>query len=838
MKTKLQQSWFRGTEDQVVDVGPHLRITAKGNVTVLFVREMPIRQLQRSDVMSLRLELAALESTSVVSQAQVAHSGLVPKATFQRDCAAFLKGGEQAMLRRAQRGTKACKPTLSILAQFHALHQQKRHPAQIAVALGISIKRVKGLLVNQCLTPQIVQLPLISPTDETRSCAALELLAAQGSSSSATAAIDLPTIAAVATGSNEQVPPTLAVVATGSDEQVPPTIAAVATGSDEQVPPTIVAVATGSDEQVPTTEPQTPASPALPSDPAQERGQVLDASEVAARRQLEQTQARLGQLQEQSALFAPVEHARYAGVLLALSLLSTTGLLKHVRGTLPALKKGYYGVRSIVTTLLAMAVLRCKRPEQLKGFDPTGLGVVLGLERAPEIKTLRCKYKELAKDEPAVRELMQKMATEHVERVKEAVAFLYIDGHVRPYFGDKTLSKAHITAMRIALPATTDYWVGDAHGEPLLVVTTEGNAAMTQTLPSLLKEVRQVVGAQAKPTIVFDRGGFCGKLFGDIVKDGFDFITYRKGNYEAFATENALEVTIRRDGKERCVKAWDSRVELKEYGSIRCVAVLRSDGKQTHVLTSREDLSIREVLERMFSRWQQENFFKYLGEEFAFDALWTYGADQANSERTVANPKRNALSEQIATLRRQIAEHQKTIGVRVLALVEGEGAARKKPLREAGIDPVAEIAKLEEQVKELKERRKALPERVRVATLRANGEVVELARAPMLLSDIIKMTAYHIETMLLTMVAPHLKRAHEEGRAFLADVMQLDGRLTPEADCLEVRLKSPSAPRYRRALEGLCEQLNTKDVTFPETPLRLHFSVAPPWEGQPEVRFP
>jgi hypothetical protein len=42
MKTKLQQSWFRGTEDQFVDVGPHLRITAKGNVTVLFVREMPI----------------------------------------------------------------------------------------------------------------------------------------------------------------------------------------------------------------------------------------------------------------------------------------------------------------------------------------------------------------------------------------------------------------------------------------------------------------------------------------------------------------------------------------------------------------------------------------------------------------------------------------------------------------------------------------------------------------------------------------------------------------------------------------------------------------------------
>lgn len=788
--TDFQKSWFEGREELTVHVGADVMVMAQCNVTVVFVRGKPIRRLVRSDAPMLRAELAMLESTSTVTQSQVARCGLVARATFHRDCVALRKGGQEIMLQRAQRGTKACKPTPSILAELQDRRKQQQSPAKIAKALGISASRVKRLLGKPSTKSQVAQLVLLP-----------SMVAAVCCTQEQPCEPDAPSPTACGAGPTEQ----------------PAEVA----NDDEE----------GSDEENSTTEPQARSSAPAQTGDVEPPCLALSSSEVMARRQREQTQARFGQLQEQSVLFPPVEHARYAGVLLGLSLLSVTGLLKNIRDTLPLLKKGYYGVRSIVTTLVAMAFLRCKRPEQLKGFDPRALGAVLGLDRAPEMKTLRCKFKELAQDKSKVEELMREMATAHVEQAQEAVAFLYIDGHVRPYFGDKTLSKAHITAMRISLPATTDYWVGDARGEPLLVVTTEGNAAMTKTLPNLLKEVRQVVGAEAKPTIVFDRGGFCGKLFREIVEDGFDFITYRKGNYEAFAAEEALEVTIRRDGKERSVKAWDRRVELKEYGSIRCVAVLRSDGKQTHVLTSREDLSIREVLERMFSRWQQENFFKYLGEEFAFDALWTYGADQADPERSVPNPECNALSEQIASLRRQIAEYQKTVGLRVLALVESDGSTRKKPLRDAGIDPMVEIAKLEEQVKVLKERRKALPERVPVSTLRTNGTVVELARGPMLLSDIIKMTAYHIETMLLTMVAPHLKRAHEEGRAFLADVMQLDGRLTPQADCLEVSLKSPSAPRYRRALEGLCEQLNSQEVTFPETPLRLRFSVAPPLKG-------
>lgn len=146
----------------------------------------------------------------------------------------------------------------------------------------------------------------------------------------------------------------------------------------------------------------------------------------------------MGLLSEQSALFPPIPCVPRAGVLLALSLLSITGLLDEVQQCLPVLPNGLYGSCSIITTLVAMAMLRCKRAEQLKGFDPTTLGAVVGLARAPEMKTLRRKHRSLAADEERVKTLVRAMGKRHVERAKDAIAFLYVDGHVRPYFGDES----------------------------------------------------------------------------------------------------------------------------------------------------------------------------------------------------------------------------------------------------------------------------------------------------------------------------------------------------------------------------------------------------------------
>ena len=42
---------------------------------------------------------------------------------------------------------------------------------------------------------------------------------------------------------------------------------------------------------------------------------------------------------------------------------------------------------------------------------------------------------------------------------------------------------------------------------------------------------------------------------------------------------------------------------------------------------------------RMFERWRQENFFKYLREEFALDALAEHGVEPDDPAREVPNPE-------------------------------------------------------------------------------------------------------------------------------------------------------------------------------------------------------
>lgn len=54
--------------------------------------------------------------------------------------------------------------------------------------------------------------------------------------------------------------------------------------------------------------------------------------------------------------------------------------------------------------------------------------------------------------------------------------FLYADGHVRVYHGKHAIPKAHVARMHIAMPGTSDYWVNNAGGEPLFVVTAEAGA--------------------------------------------------------------------------------------------------------------------------------------------------------------------------------------------------------------------------------------------------------------------------------------------------------------------------------------------------------------------------
>ena len=78
-------------------------------------------------------------------------------------------------------------------------------------------------------------------------------------------------------------------------------------------------------------------------------------------------------------------------MLCAVPALVASGLFAIAQTVYGAIGPAFYGTRTTFMTLLMMAVGRIKRPEALKEHDPQALGRVLGLDRAPEVKTVRRK---------------------------------------------------------------------------------------------------------------------------------------------------------------------------------------------------------------------------------------------------------------------------------------------------------------------------------------------------------------------------------------------------------------------------------------------------------------
>ncbi len=543
---------------------------------------------------------------------------------------------------------------------------------------------------------------------------------------------------------------------------------------------------------------------------------------VAVKRHEERALARMGQLSEAAPRFVAAEAVRYGGALLALPALLTLGVLEAGEQTYGTLKKAFYGLRATLLILAFMALLRIRTPEQLPGHPPGELGMLLGLDRAPEVKTLRRKLWELAARRQAT-QFSQRLTERWVHEQAEAVGFLYVDGHVRPYHGTAhTLPQAWIARRRLCQAATTDIWVNQQDSQPLFVVTAPANDDLLAMLRrEILPEVRRLVG-ERRVTMVFDREGWSPKFFRELRDQGFDVLTYRKGKYAAWARRAFRTVTGVVGGRPVSYALAERWTQLLPGFRLREVRRLCANGHQTAILTTRQDLPIEVVAYRMFERWRQENFFRYMRQHFALDALVSYAVEPADPERTIPNPERKAVTKLLTTSRAALQELEQEYGQQARTNSEAQRPTmRGFKIAQAGLNQ--RIAALEAQCRQLQARLAALPKRVPIKAVLHAAEIVQLSPEAKHLTDTLKMVAYRAETALLRCLTPHYVRTEEEGRALIREMLLSSADILPEADDhrLLVRLHSLANPRSNEALAKLCEALNALEIRYPGTDLML-----------------
>jgi hypothetical protein len=447
---------------------------------------------------------------------------------------------------------------------------------------------------------------------------------------------------------------------------------------------------------------------------------------------------------------------------------------------------------------------------------------VLGLDRAPEVKTLRRKLARLAGAQWAA-QFGQALAQERVALRGAVLGFLYTDGHVRVYHGKYPLPKAHVTRMRISLPATSDYWVNDSAGDPVFVVTAEANAGLVRMLPLILAQMRTLVGKR-RVTVVFDRGGYSPKLFQVIIAANFDLLTYRKGRYPRILRKRFQPCRTRCDGRTVSYVLADQEVRLlKGKLRLRQVTRLMDNGHQTPILTSRRDLPAAQVAYRMFDRWKQENFFKYLREEYALDALVEYAAVPDDPTREVPNPAWAAVDVQLHQAHAQLDRLQAEYGLEALTNLEQQRRTMRG-FKTAQSKLGQKIWNAWQRILNLEKRRAAVPRRIPVQAA-IKEPVVKLAPERKHLTNLIKMVAYQAESDLLRLVAPHYRRAGDEGRTLIQAALASAANLEVTQTELRITLAAQSSPHRTRAVAALCEELNQTKTIFPGSRLCLHYAI-------------
>jgi hypothetical protein len=568
------------------------------------------------------------------------------------------------------------------------------------------------------------------------------------------------------------------------------------------------------------------------------QGEALAVLPDPVARDGERALARFGLLGEGAApVFTPGGRYPLAGLLLALPALAGTGLLECARATYGRVRNGFYGLEVMLVVLVFLALLREPRAEGATRVPPAALGRVLGLDRAPEVKTIRRKLAELAAAGKAA-DLIMALARHHAAARPAALGFLYADGHARAYFGTRQVQKMHVARLKFPGPATEETWVTDQDGDPVFMVIAGPSQSLAGQLRGLLPQLRQVVGDGRRVTVCFDRGGWSPALFADITGAGFDLLTYRKGPAADLPGPEFTTVTCTDDrGRSHQYDLADTTITLEitegprkgEHVTLRQVTrrepASRGATRQVHTLTSRTDLPAGEVCWRMSSRWREENYFRYARTHFALDALDSYAAVPDDPDRLVPSPAKKAAT---ARVRRAEAAAGAAEASRDASLLELRSPAPGHPalLTNQQVNQVnAPVRAAYDELEAAEAAAAATPARVRLGDLAP--DMVRLDAETKQITHAIRMAACNAETILARALDGHYTRARDEAYALIREALATSGDICPGPGQLLVRLDPLTAPRRTQALAALCDQLNQAGCTYPGTDLLLRYEVKP-----------
>lgn len=224
----------------------------------------------------------------------------------------------------------------------------------------------------------------------------------------------------------------------------------------------------------------------------------------------------------------------------------------------------------------------------------------------------------------------------------------------------------------------------------------------------------------------------------------------------------------------------------------------------------------------MFSRWSQENFFKYLIADYYFDKMIQYGTETIDETSKIVNPEYRKITHKIKKITEKIRRKEATLYT-IVEQVQKQTIDNIPQLTARQITATGAITELKIEKEKWITLRKSTPNKIMLKEMPDATRYNKLKTESKLFINVIKMICYRAETAMAASIAPHFYKQNNDRRMLIkqlfntpADIME-----NKKDQTLTITITSLSAPRYNEAIKELCTILNQTETIFPGTNLRL-----------------
>jgi len=536
----------------------------------------------------------------------------------------------------------------------------------------------------------------------------------------------------------------------------------------------------------------------------------------------------------------------YGGLFLTLPSLLSCGLLRHIYRF--DCVSGYYTATQVFLSLAFLMLLRVNRLERTDTVPAGELGRCPGLDRIPDVKTLRNRIALFCKVTD-VKEWLSLLCSDWMQADEALEGVLYVDGHVNLYYGNQTqMPRRFVSRLRLCMSGSTDYWVNNHLGMPFFVVhktISEGMIKVLQEdiIPRLNADVpnqptEEELAADSnlhRYMLVFDREGYSIDFFEYLAEERIAFSTYRKyvkedwpeeefADYEIIAPDGETEI-LQLAERQTVLYGTKKKGEKQKEITVREIRKKTASGHRTAIISTNRMLSTVMIAFYMFARWGQEIYFKYMVESFGIDSITSYLKTPVPDMSTVVNPQYrepDRKHKKLMTLIHNKKNKYADISLKNKEMSEKEiGRYMKKK-----IELQLEIENLEKQRAEIVEKKNATEKKILFKDLDENQKFDTSVNERKLFLDTIKIIAYRAETALCNIIKNEMA-SPEQVRSLIRKFYSADADIELDQDnsTLIVKLHRTNHWANDKILEYLCEKLNETQTTFPTTNLTCQFKL-------------